>query len=217
MNRRWPFGLGPVLAMACLAGGCTKGCIPFLAPSLPTTHLDVRVHASAPMTLGEATEIAKQATNILQQQDSATEDVSCMTTIQVDDLGPFQLDGFTGAINNECDFNAVFGGTCSNTGVVTQFAPTSTTISAVRKVRVVSEINWCGPEVVNAAGCADIGGTRIAVTRPWSAVKEHVLWAHEVGHTHGNHDTEVLLQVMYKTIRTPNLRVTDPQCGLYKW
>ncbi|HEX5071019.1 MAG TPA: hypothetical protein VFV78_12460 [Vicinamibacterales bacterium] len=220
MNRHWRLLAG--LATVFLVGGCTTANCPvlhgFVTP-IAYTHLDVRVYSGVSMSQTEGNEVAAKATTLLrttQTYTSAPPDYPCEAGLTIDNWAPLELGGFDGRIDNAYDFSWVFGAAPNPTGGLMPTSVPPPTIADPRKVRVVLEVNWCGPETANALGCADISGRRIAVARPYDPDKEPVLWAHEAGHTHGLPDLGDLLQVMYGWIRPDNKLLTEPQCQSFR-
>ena len=168
--------------------------------------LAVKTHVSASPALvkPDADTIANDAGAILQKADWNT-DVKCAASFVIESFGSFD-DGKDGVVYSQQDFDALF----QTSGAAPANLPLGT-----RQVRVVSEIRWCGPLIVNAAGCADPVGFRIAVVRRGSD-REGVLWAHEIGHTSELQHRPSLLAVMNGMINPDHKEVTAGECAAYR-
>lgn len=168
--------------------------------------LAVKIHVKADPELvkPDAVTIANDAGAILQNADGST-DVTCAASFDIRSFETFD-DGKDGVVYSQQDFDALFQ---------TAAAPSANLPPGTRQVRVVSEIRWCGPFIVNAAGCADPVGLRIAVVRRGSD-REGVLWAHEIGHTSELLHRSSLLAVMNGSINPDHKEVTAGECAAYR-
>lgn len=196
-------GQSPALALAAsLVLAVASSVCPPPVPN-KAIPLAVKTHVKASPAPGkpDAVTIANDAGAVLQNRDWST-DVKCAVSFKIESFGTFD-DGKDGVVYSQHDFDALFQTSAA--------APAPGT----RQVRVVSEIRWCGPLIVNAAGCADPVGFRIAVVRRGSD-REGVLWAHEIGHTSELQHRPSLLAVMNGTINPDHKEVTAGECAAYR-
>lgn len=198
-------GQSPALALAAslMLVVASSACQPAVPKAIP---LAVKIHIKANPALvkPDAVTIANDAGAILQNADWST-DVKCAASFVIESFGSFD-DGKDGVVYSQQDFDALFQASAA--------APANLP-PGTRQVRVVSEIRWCGPLIVNAAGCADPVGFRIAVVRRGSD-REGVLWAHEIGHTSKLFHRPSLLAVMNGTINPDHKEVTAGECAAYR-
>ncbi len=128
---------------------------------------------------GDADEIMRMASQLLQTQNDPNEDVSCSAELTREgDTTPFNL--LDGRANTQSDLDALF---------------------AVRgDLKVVVDLNWCGGKYnTSAIGCARSGGS-ILVERTASKALDASLWTHELGHVLGlDHDKTDRRAIMYES------------------
>jgi len=157
-------------------------------------RLQIRRHASANLTNGDADGITAAASTILQTNDGAG-DVACAVALSRDgDVTEFSEGD--GSIDSEAQFSAL--------------------VALPGWVKVVNQINWCGGLIPNVIGCAPVPGSSLAVVR-FNADLEGHLWAHEFGHNKGlSHRNDDPDAVMNGVIGETHRRVTAAECEAYK-
>jgi hypothetical protein len=83
------------------------------------------------------------------------------------------------------------------------------------RMKVVTNISWCGGAGTNIIGCAWVGGNGGAVVRMSSLINESILWIHEYGHNTGlNHASDSRF-LMYGSVTGNNNGMSQADCNQY--
>lgn len=167
--------------------------IPLTAQAQTTVRVAITQHNALPAQLSDATadQLLAAMSSLLQIGDSNS-DVACPVTFaRVGPVGTFTSAEIPFSIASEQAFE--------------------NTINQGNSIKIVGEILWCGSLLPGIAGCADVGGPRMVVTRRSSSI-EAVIWAHEFGHTTGSSHRDIPLQLM-RPSAIPDMReVNSIEC-----
>ena len=156
----------------------------------PVFELEIRRHASTPLTEAEADRILRDAGGVAARVDGPN-DVSCPVTLSR--LGPVNVFDFgDGAINSRSEFLDVNNGPGN--------------------VKVVRELNWCGAIAPNVIGCAPVPGRSLVVVRI-AASLEGILWLHEYAHNKGRSHRNQIEAVMFPSIGSNRRSLNAEECA----
>ena len=164
-------------------------------------QLQVRNHAAVPpLGADQANAILLEGTSLLETDDGSGDVATCVHLVRTGQVTTFTIgNGLVndGIINTEAEFDAV--------------------VAEPGRVNVVNQINWCGPFVSNAIGCAPPGGSSFTVVRHPPTSLEGVLWVHEFGHNKGlEHRNDLDANpVMYYAIHAGNRWVNAQESDAY--
>ena len=82
-------------------------------------------------------------------------------------------------------------------------------------IKVVDDVNWCANQFNSSyIGCGQTPGPSF-ITERFTASQEGILWAHEYGHNTGLPHNPNINFVMYFSIGSNRLRVTNTECTSY--
>ena len=83
------------------------------------------------------------------------------------------------------------------------------------RMKVVTNISWCGGSGTNIIGCAWVGGNGGAVVRLSSQTDEAILWIHEYGHNVGLNHANDSRFLMYGSVTGNNNGMSQAECDQY--
>ena len=204
-------GQGASVAAAAFAGDCSRDfemmaydypargntfryrVKPDFAVSNVSIPYSVSRHNTAALTNAEADTIMADMSEVLQVNDG-TGDRECRVE--------FSRQGNVGVFNN-------------TDGDVDTQAELSTVFGVAGNVKIVDNVDWCaGTLNTSFIGCGQTPGTSFIVER-FAANMEGILWAHEYGHNAGlPHNTNSNF-LMFASIGTNRLRVTEAECNAF--
>lgn len=162
------------------------GMAPLSASAQTTVRVTIAQNNALPaqMSDAKADQLLSAMSSLLQAADSNS-DVACPVTFQrVGSVGTYTSAEIPFSIASEQAFED--------------------TINQGNAIKIVGDILWCGTFLPGIAGCANVGGPRMIVTRR-SASLEAVIWAHEFGHTTGSSHRDVPQQLM-RPSAVPDMR-----------
>jgi hypothetical protein len=159
------------------------------AASAPRFLITVGQHNAIPTPISD-TEVDK----ILDSLSSlfAHENPACRASFVRDGpISKFDNKKYPFAINSETDFNKF------------KADPPS--------LKIVGEINWCSGLGIGIIGCSSTPGPAWTVVR-YTPVIEHLLWAHEFGHTTGLIHRDVPNALMRPTLYESDTEINGDEC-----
>lgn len=83
------------------------------------------------------------------------------------------------------------------------------------RMKVVTNISWCGGSGTNIIGCAWVGGNGGAVVRLSNLGNEAILWIHEYGHNVGLNHASDSRHIMYGSVTGNNNGMSQAECDQY--